>query len=88
MWHAIAEIINGIGKWLTHSKRMEEKQDRILDNQQSLERRVLRLEIIAAINRKDKSTVYHLYDEYKNNYNGNSYMDALVKEFFKGKKSK
>lgn len=88
MWRFAAEIFKSIGRWITHSHRMEGKIDIVLDNQKSLERRVLRLEILAAINRKDKSTVYKLYDEYKNTYNGNSYMDAIVKDFFKGKKSK
>lgn len=88
MWRVIGELISGIGKWLTHTKRMEEKLDKVLTNQDSLELRILRLETLNAIARKDAVTACSLMKEYKEK-NGNYYLDKVFNDFMKKwKKSK
>ena len=74
-----------IYKAVTYRYRLENKIDGMIGTQRDIERRVLRLEILQAMERKDKYTVYALYDEYKK-YNGNSYMDELFAKYKKGKK--
>ena len=83
MLHAAVDFGKWFVKWLTHTSRLEEKIDVILANQTNLERRILRLEILSAIRRNDRTTVHVLYDEYKIKYNGNSYMDEVVGNYFK-----
>ena len=78
------QLYKWVVKAITYKQRLENKLDNIISTQSDIERRVLRLEILQAMERKDKYTVYALYDEYKK-YNGNSYMDEL---FVKYKKSK
>mgnify|MGYP006923214064 CR=1 FL=1 len=78
------QLYKWVVKAITYKQRLENKLDNIISTQSDIERRVLRLEILQAMERKDKYTVYSLYDEYKK-YNGNSYMDEL---FAKYKKSK
>lgn len=82
------DIIVAFFKWIVrkiqYKNRIESKMDNIIMSQADIERRVLRLEILQAMKRKDKYTVYDLYDEYKNRYHGNSYMDELFKEYKKG----
>lgn len=82
------KLFIAVCKWLyrllSYKWRMERKLDGIITSQTDIERRVLRLEILSAMRRKDKLTVYALYDEYKNKYNGNSYMDELFVKFKKG----
>lgn len=78
------QLYKWVVKAITYKQRLENKLDNIISTQSDIERRVLRLEILQAMERKDKYTVYALYDEYKK-YNGNSYMDEL---FAKYKKSK
>ena len=69
-------------KQVTYRYRLEGKIDNVMSTQSDIERRVLRLEILQAMERKDKYTVYALYDEYKK-YNGNSYMDELFTKYKK-----
>ena len=83
MWKAILVGLQAIWKWIMFKARVEEKLDTITRSIEDNNRRILRLEIMEAMRRKDKSTVYALYDEYKVRYHGNSYMDALFKDFCK-----
>ena len=65
-------------KQITYRNRLEQKVDLAL-------RRLLRLEIIDAIRRNDKSTVHMLYDEYKK-LGGNSYIQEMYEEYIKKQK--
>lgn len=85
MWTRILDFLRWIHKHITYRYRLENKIDNMITTQSDIERRVLRLEILQAMERKDKYTVYALYDEYKK-YNGNSYMDELFAKYKKGKK--
>ena len=85
MWKRIGECFSWVYKQVTYRNRLEGKIDNVINTQSDIERRVLRLEILQAMERKDKYTVYALYDEYKK-YNGNSYMDELFAKYKKGKK--
>lgn len=85
MWKRILDFLRWIHKHITYRYRLEGKIDNMITTQSDIERRVLRLEILQAMERKDKYTVYALYDEYKK-YNGNSYMDELFAKYKKGKK--
>lgn len=49
--------------------------------------RVLRLEILDAMNRKDMRLVCALFDDYKR-LGGNHYLDALYTDFMKKRKKK
>ena len=85
MWTRILDFLRWVHKHITYRYRLENKIDGMITTQSDIERRVLRLEILQAMERKDKYTVYTLYDEYKK-YNGNSYMDELFAKYKKGKK--
>ena len=85
MWKRIIACLKWFFKQITYRQRLEDKIDGIINTQSDIERRVLRLEILQAMERKDKYTVYSLYDEYKK-YNGNSYMDELFNKYKKSKK--
>lgn len=85
MWKRIGACFKWAYKQVTYRNRLESKIDGLISKQTDTERRVLRLEILQAMKRKDKYTVYALYDEYKK-YNGNSYMDELFAKYKKGKK--
>jgi hypothetical protein len=85
MWKRIVACLKWFFKQITYRQRLEDKIDGIINTQSDIERRVLRLEILQAMKRKDKYTVYALYDEYKK-YNGNSYMDELFNKYKKSKK--
>ena len=82
MWRAIGELINGIIRWFTHTKRMETKIDLVLKRQDEMELRILRLEVLNAIGRKDAVTACALMKEYKEK-NGNYYLDKVFNEFMK-----
>lgn len=84
----IAGIIEGLGKWLSYKTRFEGKLDTVLSQQLNQERRLLRLEIMEAMRRNDRAVVHSLYDEYKNKYNGNSYMNELYKQYTSEKPTK
>lgn len=85
MLKRIWAFLKWINRQLTYRNRLEGKIDSVISTQSDIERRVLRLEILQAMERKDKYTVYALYDEYKR-YNGNSYMDELFAKYKKSKK--
>lgn len=88
MWKGILTALQAIWKWLLFKYRVENKIDGITQALEDSNRRILRLEILDAMRRKDKSTVYTLYDEYKVRYHGNSYMDAMFKDFCKKRTQK
>ena len=69
MWGAVVEVVKGFGKWLLYRSRLESKVDMMM-------RRLIRLEIVSAMEREDKSVVYQLYDEYKK-LGGDSWMDDV-----------
>lgn len=83
MWKGILSVLQAIWKWFVFKNRVEGKIDGITRAIEDNNRRILRLEILDAMRRKDRGTVYNLYDEYKVRYHGNSYMDALFKDFCK-----
>lgn len=78
----ISGIVAGVCKWLTYKQRFEGKIDTVLSNQTNHEKRLLKLEIIAAISRNDRAVVHQLYDEYKA-LGGNSYVQEMYKEYCK-----
>lgn len=84
MKELLVAFIKWVARRIQYKNRIESKMDNIITSQSDIERRVLRLEILQAMARKDKYTVYDLYDEYKNGYHGNSYMDELFKKYKKG----
>ena len=83
MWGVILNLIQFIIKRIQYKSRVEDKIDKVLTRQDDLERRLLRLEIISAIERNDRSTVHNLYDIYKKEYDGNSYMTEMYKDYCK-----
>lgn len=88
MWGFAAEVFKGIGRWFTHNQRMEQKLDTLLQHQKDIELRVLRLEVLQAIQRKDAVTACSLMKDYKER-NGNYYLDKVFADFMKKwKKSK
>ena len=82
MWRILGEFLGGLWKWITHTKRMEDKQDQTLQYLKQLELRVLRLEVLQAITRKDAVTACDLMKEYKER-NGNYYLDKVFNDFMK-----
>jgi hypothetical protein len=82
MIRIISAIIVGLARWLTYKSRFESKIDTVLNNQHGHEKRLLKLEIIAAMSRNDRAVVHQLYDEYKA-LGGNSYMQEMYKEYCK-----
>lgn len=83
MWKALVGLIELLIRRVQYKSRVEEKIDAIIKKQIDTERRVLRLEIIAAMKRNDRAVVHSLYDIYKNEYSGNSYMDELYTSYCK-----
>lgn len=69
--------------WISRGRRMEKKLD-------SMELRMLRLEILEAMRRKNTEVVCVLMDDYKS-LGGNSWMHSLYEEYMakqkKGKKN-
>lgn len=80
MWRNILGFIQWMLKQITYRSRLEDKVDLAL-------RRLLRLEIIDAIRRNDKTTVHMLYDEYKK-LGGNSYIQEMYEEYINKTKRK
>lgn len=80
MLRNIINLVKWTLKQITYRSRLEDKVDLAL-------RRLLRLEIIDAIRRNDKTTVHMLYDEYKN-LGGNSYIQEMYEEYIKKTKRK
>ena len=83
LWKGVFTLLQVAWKWVMFKSRVENKLDSITQAIEDNNRRILRLEIIEAMRRKGRGTVYTLYDEYKVRYHGNSYMDALFKDFCK-----
>ena len=61
MWKSLGMFIKWGIKKIQYKNRLESKIDDIITSQSDVERRVLRLEILQAMKRKDKYTVYALY---------------------------
>lgn len=80
MLHKAITFIKWGLKQITYRSRLEDKVDLAL-------RRLLRLEIIDAIRRNDKTTVHMLYDEYKK-LGGNSYIQEMYEDYIKKTKRK
>lgn len=80
MWRNIINLVKWALKQITYRSRLEDKVDLAL-------RRLLRLEIIDAIRRNDKTTVHMLYDEYKK-LGGNSYIQEMYEEYINKTKRK
>lgn len=83
MWKALISLLEIIVRRVQYKSRVEDKIDSIINKQIDTERRVLRLEIISAMERDDRAVVHNLYDIYKTQYSGNSYMDELYKTYCK-----
>lgn len=83
MWRALISLIELIARRVQYKARVEEKIDKVLTRQTDVERRLLRLEIISAMERNDRATVHNLYDIYKKEYDGNSYMTEMYKDYCK-----
>lgn len=83
MWKALISLLEIIVRRVQYKSRVEDKIDSIINKQIDTERRVLRLEIISAMERDDRAVVHNLYDIYKTQYSGNSYMDELYKNYCK-----
>lgn len=78
MWKYIFIFIEKIAATFNYKKRVERKIDLMM-------RRVIRLEILDAIKRKDTTTVYTLFDEYRL-MGGNSYISDMVETYLKKEK--
>lgn len=80
MWKALLSILNLLLGWIGRGRRIEKI---ILDTRI----RVLRLEILDAMNRKDTRLVCALFDDYKK-LGGNHYLDAVYEDYMKARKKK
>lgn len=78
MWRRIFEFLKWLNRQITYRSRLE-------DSVNIMMRRLIRLEILNAIERKDTPAVCGLYDEYKA-IGGNSYITSLVEEYIKKQK--
>lgn len=85
MWKLVITLAEWIIRKAQYKSRFESKLDTVLANSAEHNKRLLRLELDAAMRRDDKGTVHQLYDEYKA-LGGNSYMNELYKEYCKHKK--
>lgn len=85
MWKGILVALKGIWKWIMFKNRVEGKIDGLTKALDDIDRRVLRLEILDAMKRKDMTTVHALGDEYlARGYN--SYMSDMLHDFYKNNK--
>jgi hypothetical protein len=82
MWKIALSLLTWVLKRMQYKSRLEGKVDLILNTLAEHKRRLLRLEIIAAIDRNDRAVVHQLYDEYKA-LGGNSYIQELYKNYCK-----
>lgn len=87
MWSAIINLLQIIIRRIQYKGRLESKLDTVLSNQTEHDKRLLRLELDAAMRRDDRATVHQLYDEYKA-MGGNSYMQELYKDYCKKPKKR
>lgn len=83
MWRAIIAIIELINHKIQYKSRIEEKIDSMIQKQRNLERRQVRTEIFWATFHGDRAVVHELYDTYKKEFDGNSYVDEFYKEYCK-----
>ena len=80
MWRTLLSILEILLGWIGRGRRIEKI---LLDTRI----RVLRLEILDAMNRKDTRLVCALFDDYKK-LGGNHYLDALYEDYIKSTKRK
>ena len=80
MWKTLLAIIEMLIGWIGRGRRIEKI---LLDTRI----RVLRLEILDAMNRKDTRLVCDLFDDYKR-LGGNHYLDAVYEDYIKSTKRK
>lgn len=80
MWKTLLAIIEMLIGWIGRGNRIEKV---LLDTRI----RVLRLEILDAMNRKDTRLVCDLFDDYKK-LGGNHYLDAIYEDYIKSTKRK
>lgn len=80
MWRTLLSILDMLLGWIGRGRRIEKI---LLDTRI----RVLRLEILDAMNRKDTRLVCTLFDDYKK-MGGNHYLDALYEDYIKSTKRK
>lgn len=87
MWKAILALLEYVAKKWQYKSRLESKVDQVLTRQDDSERRLLRLEIISAIQRNDRAVVHQLFDEYKSR-GYNSYISEMYKDYCKKPKKR
>lgn len=80
MWRVIIEFLRFLTDWFGRGRRIES----ILKDTRT---RVLRLEILDAMKRKDTRLVCALFDDYKQ-MGGNHYLDALYADYMKKRNKK
>lgn len=80
MWKTLLAIIEMLIGWIGRGHRIEKV---LLDTRI----RVLRLEMLDAMNRKDTRLVCDLFDDYKR-LGGNHYLDAIYEDYIKSTKRK
>lgn len=80
MWKTLLYLVEILIGWIGRGRRIE----KILVDTRI---RVLRLEILDAMNRKDTRLVCDLFDDYKK-LGGNHYLDALYEDYIKSAKRK
>ena len=80
MWKALLSILEILLGWIGRGRRIEKI---LLDTRI----RVLRLEILDAMNRKDTRLVCALFDDYKK-MGGNHYLDAVYEDYIKARSKK
>lgn len=80
MWKTLLYLVEILIGWIGRGHRIE----KILVDTRI---RVLRLEILDAMNRKDTRLVCDLFDDYKK-LGGNHYLDALYDDYIKSTKRK
>ena len=80
MWKYILSVLKIFLGWIGRGRRIESI---LIDTRI----RVLRLEILDAMNRKDTRLVCALFDDYKR-LGGNHYLDAVYEDYMKTRKRK
>ena len=80
MWKVILSVLELLLGWIGRGRRIEKI---MID----MRIRILRLEILDSMNRKDTRLVCDLFDDYKK-MGGNHYLDALYEDYMKNVKKK
>lgn len=75
MWRAIIELFTAMFGFIGRGNRIEKRLV-------AMDKRILRLELLEAMRRKDTPNVCALFDEYKA-MGGNSYMLELYNKYMK-----